>query len=132
MCALAATLDQRCFEIGTEPTGKKLQSLFELLDTDQNGQLNYKEFLAFWRMMDLDNSFTINPVEISAWFTRNQYLICRPHRKIVLERLNIAEHKYLHPLFRFLDADSSLQIDAKDVIPALIRLDRNNDKKIDR
>ena len=34
MCTLAATLDQQCFEIGTEPLGKKLQSLFELLDAD--------------------------------------------------------------------------------------------------
>ena len=82
--------------------------------------------------MDLDNSFTINPVEISAWFTRNQYIICRPHRKLVLARLSLTQTKYLHPLFSLLDADSNGQINVKDVEPALIKLDRNKDGKIDR
>ena len=130
ICMAAAKLDQECFKTGTDPRGKVLKDLVQVLDEDYSQTLSKREFTHFFQMMDLDNDVDVNRLEVASWINRNVYIICRPFRTEILKDLEKKALKYYHPLFLFLDADNSKIINKTDVSSLVTELDTNNDQKV--
>jgi hypothetical protein len=69
-------------------------------DVNGDGFMQADEMETVFNAMDLDGDTHPTDVEIAAYLTRNQYLICRPLRDLVLTELdkkaNKAFRKVLH------------------------------------
>ena len=82
-CEEQAMLDNECFLRGTAGDGKKFQNLWMVWDTDGNQKIDSKEFNAAFYAMDLDEAKEPKNLELSAYFYRNQDIVCRDIRPIV-------------------------------------------------
>jgi len=123
-CAEGAALDQECFKLGTDGTDRRYDSLWLAWDTTPDGQVSTEEFEAAWNSMNLDNNPQVSSLEVAAYFTRNQYIVCRPLREKVLRALKQQERDMFKSLFYFLDADSNRKINTADVDVALRMWDK--------
>ena len=89
-CEEVAVLDQRCFEEGTNPQRRRFKNILDAWDENghKNGILETVEFNKATVRMDLDGDKINTALEISAYFIRNSYLVCRPVRLPVIEKLS--------------------------------------------
>jgi len=53
--------------------------------------LSAREMVKFYKDMDIDNDGQASTLEIEVWFKRNEYIICRPWRKEIIEMLKTHE-----------------------------------------
>ena len=60
--------------------------------------------------MDLDLNGVVNDLEVSAWFKRNENVLCRPRRKVVIRYLKIKEKRAFNDIFKLLDANNNGRI----------------------
>jgi len=78
-----AARDRKCFEEGTDPTGKQYADITKLWDTNNNNLIDASEFTEVKSQMNLDGDF-LETVEKSAYLLRNAWLVCRPVREQVM------------------------------------------------
>ena len=77
--------------IGTDPIHKAFKDVSGIIDVDGNGKLSAREMVKFYKDMDIDNDGQASTLEIEVWFKRNEYIICRPWRKEIIEMLKTHE-----------------------------------------
>lgn len=54
-----------------------------------------EEFSSFFSMVDLDKNDDTNWLEAIAWFTRNEYIVCRPIRSMILHNIEKEEKQQI-------------------------------------
>ena len=109
-----AAFDKECFEKGTDPSKKWNNNLWEVWDTDHDGKVQPTELARALQSMDLDGDGDPTNLEIAAYLTRNQYILCRPIRILVFRELDKLIKKKTMKLFKFLDADKDRKINDSD------------------
>lgn len=83
-CKEVAKENRECFESGTRPENRQYRDLWQVWDANGDGVMQTEEMETVLDAMDLDGDTHPTDVEILAYLTRNQYLVCRPLRDLVL------------------------------------------------
>jgi len=131
MCVAGARLDQDCFIIGTDPKGRKYKDIWSIVNIDYKQKLiNKEEITRLYQVMDLDRDGIVNDLEVSAWFKRNENVLCRPRRKVVIRYLKIKEKRIFKDIFRFLDGNNNGKIHAFEAPAVFKRIDDDHDGTI--
>ena len=78
------------------------------IDYKQNF-MNTEELTRLYKVLDLDLDGTINDLEVSAWFKRNENVLCRPRRELDIRYLKIKEKRVFKDIFKFLDGMSDIR-----------------------
>ena len=71
-----AQINRKCFEYGTDPKQRQFRDVWHLWD--QNIHQAVKN-------MDFDKDNKTIALEVAAYLTRNQYIVCRPIRDRILQ-----------------------------------------------
>jgi len=103
-----------------------------MLDDNNSDKMYLKNFANLYKDLDLDRDGSITPFEVGSYFTRNEYIICRPIREEVLTYLKNKIEESFRPLYRFLDANKNKQITNEDDNVLFESLDTNKDKVTDK
>lgn len=90
--------------MGTDPRGKAFRDLWDVLDSDSTDTLNSVEFQTFYGMMNLDGNTKVTELEVDAWFTRNEYVVCRPWRYEAILALSERERESKKVVWEFVDS----------------------------
>ena len=112
MCSEAAQINRVCFTKGTNESEKN--SLLQILDSNGDGFLDFKEYKQIYVQMDLNKDVFLSIWEIGAWFTLNEYAICGPFKTEVLSRLDNDEMDSIRPFSEFIDLDNDVNIAKMD------------------
>ena len=68
-------------------TPKRVQkafSLFDMLDSNQDGKIGIFEVYSLLTGADFNRSSTVSPEELLAWVLANEQNVCRPYQRIIL------------------------------------------------
>jgi len=127
-CEEQAALDRECFEWGTNVDGKRFDNLWMVWDTNSDNQIDRYEFRSALDSMNIANETDPSNLAVSAYFYRNQYIICRPLRNQVLYNLDKKERQMYRGILDFLAPSTHMKynIPTKDYDPGFNKIDNGN------
>ena len=132
-CKAEALHDLECFEYGTRTANKRYADVWAILDQDGDEKFTKKELQNLYNDMDMDLMRKNEPslVEVTAFFSRNSYIVCRPMRTAILDDARKLKLKVTRDFMKFLDADDNKKIELGDAGTRILASDSNGDSGLD-